>query len=255
MNKLRLYIDIPYEDKSEALRLGARWSKTTKKWYIHNTISNVNEYRKFSKWLFAKSNDLIIATEFLFIAQGYRTCWRCRQKTKVAALGVGEFAHIFDNYNYTQCRYFDTSKNPGTEFHLAWAMNEHDIPPKLLQYLKKNFSVWSSYSYYSGRREFSNHCDHCGAVQGTKHLFFNPDSPFCLINIDDETEIENKVSKLKIIGIPILDDLLLKWNVLITDKDDNYIKYAAPGYLSLSNNKYTDYAKYNELYYFTDIRR
>ena len=89
--------------------------------------------------------------------------------------------------------------DPGEEVHLAWTDREEEIPPKLLRYLKKNYSVKTGYSKTAGTC-FANHCDCCGAIQGNWFLFGEPDSP--LSSDAYGTELIIRMEQLKIKAIP-----------------------------------------------------
>jgi hypothetical protein len=34
----RIYLNVPYDEKEEAKKLGARWDQATKKWYVPPTL-------------------------------------------------------------------------------------------------------------------------------------------------------------------------------------------------------------------------
>lgn len=92
---MRLFLNVPYSEKDEAKALGAKWNPKEKKWYINVPQE---EYVKFSKWILRKSEDVIIATENLYIVEGARACWRCGKETKVVGLGISCL-------NCVHCRY------------------------------------------------------------------------------------------------------------------------------------------------------
>ena len=52
MNNL-LYLNVPYSEKEEAKKLGAKWNPEKKKWYYNGNPEN---YIKFAKWLFKYGN-------------------------------------------------------------------------------------------------------------------------------------------------------------------------------------------------------
>ena len=61
---IRLFLDVPYSEKDEAKQLGAKWNRVVRKWYIDTEREN---YIKFSKWLLKDSDDVMIATDCLYI--------------------------------------------------------------------------------------------------------------------------------------------------------------------------------------------
>lgn len=67
MQYKKIYLNVPYEEKEEAKKLGAKWDNAEKSWYC--TISP-GENNKFKKWI--PNNILFINTEInleYFISQ------------------------------------------------------------------------------------------------------------------------------------------------------------------------------------------
>lgn len=232
---MSLYLNVPYQEKDEAKKLGAKWNPKIKKWYVEGSYE---KYPKFSKWLLKDFDEAIIATEYIYIIEGQQTCWKCKRPTRVIGLGLGETVYIFfDEFDNLCCEDSDD------ELHLAWVDNEEDIPPKLLHYLKKTYSVKTGYSKTLGEKCFANHCDSCGAMQGNWFLFDEPDSP--LSTCAEGNELIERMQKLKIKGIPIDDDLQLNWNVEFGSNDYAYFEYGNYEELVLSDDVYISY---EELY-------
>ena len=240
---MRLYLNVPYSEKDEAKALGAKWNVKAKKWYID---VQADEYVKFSKWILRDTDDAIIATEYIFIIEGKQKCWKCGNITTVIGLGIGEFIHIYGEAETPQFEIVEDYLDPGEELHLAWVSREEDIPPRLLRYLKQNYPVKTGYSKTIGGKCFANHCECCGALQGNWFLFDEPDSvlPSCI----DGNELAERMSKLKIKGIPIEDDLQLNWNVGFCSNDYAYLKYGKFEELVLSTEPENVYISYEELY-------
>lgn len=241
--EMRLYLNVPYEEKDEAKALGARWNAKVKKWYID---AEREKYVRFSKWILRDTDDAVIATEYIHIIEGRQKCWKCGRSTRVIGLGIGEFVHIYGETEDPQYEIVEDYVNPGEELHLAWVENEEDIPPRLLRYIKENYSVKTGYSKTIGGKCFANHCDYCGALQGNWFLFNEPDSP--LSSCVDGDKLAEKMSRVKIKGIPIEDDLQLDWNIGFCSNDYAYLKYGQFEELVLSTDPENEYVTYEELY-------
>lgn len=239
---MKLYLNVPYSEKDEVKSLGAKWNAKIKKWYIDK---RTDEYVKFSKWILRDTDDAIIAMEYVYIIEGKQKCWKCASDTKVIGLGIGESVHI---YGEIEDPVYEISEDyvELEELHLAWVDKEDDIPPKLLKYIKENYSVKTGYSKTIGGKCFANHCDCCGALQGNWFLFNEPDSP--LSSCVEGNELEQRISKLKIKGIPIDDDLQLNWDIVICSNDYAYFKYGKFEELILSGDPNNEYISYEELY-------
>lgn len=237
-----LFLNVPYSEKDEAKALGAKWNPDLKKWYVVDR----NDYYKFSKWILNNSANAIIAFEYIHIIEGMQTCWKCGKETRVIGLGIGEGMQFYGDYNNPQIEIFEDYVDPGEEIHLSWSDIESDIPPKLLKYLKQSYSVKTVFSKTLERYCFANCCDHCGVLQGNWFLFNEPDSPFS--TSFDENELLERMANLKIFAIPIDDDLLLNWNMWISQNDYAYLKYGQVKDLILSNNLKNEWISYEELY-------
>ncbi len=240
---MRLYLNVPYREKDEVKVLGAKWNQKVKRWYID---AKWERYADFSKWILGDSEEAVIATGYIYIIEGVRKCWKCGHLTKVIGLGIAEAVFITLQEDDFQNEYIETYIDPGNELRVGWVDTPDEIPPKLLRYIMENYSVWTGYSKMTGAC-FANHCDYCGAIQGNWYLFDEPDSPFSSCVADDEQLIE-KMSKLKIKGIPIEDDLQLKWGIAFCSNDYVYFDYAQYEELVLSTDPQYECITYEDLY-------
>lgn len=242
MREMSLYLNVPYSEKDEAKALGARWNPEVKKWFVDLPRE---QYVRFSKWILRDTDDVTIATEYLYLVEGQQDCWRCGQPTRVVGLGIGEHLHLFDGPDGVESEFVEDIFEFGEELHLAWA-EESEIPPKLLRYLKERYSVRTGYSKTLERNCFANHCDHCGVLQGNWFLFQEPDSS--LSSCVGGEELIKRMNLLKIKLIPIEDDLQLNWNMRFCSNDFAYLKYGEVEKLSLSTDPENECVSYKELY-------
>ena len=160
---MSLYLNVPFSEKDKARSLGARWNPRVKKWYAD---VGRDKYVNFSKWILKEGYDAKIAIEYIFLIEGEQRCWKCGNMTRVIGLGIGEYVHIFGEDDAIQYEIVEDYVETGEELHLAWVDREEDIPPKLLNFMKENYSVKTGYSKTSGGKCFANHCDNFGAIQG-----------------------------------------------------------------------------------------
>lgn len=238
-----LFLNVPYEEKDEAKALGAKWNPRARKWYADVPRQ---DYLKFAKWILRDTDNTVIATEYIFIVEGQRSCWNCGRSTRLVGLGIGEHIHMFDDGDGPQFEIMEDYVDAGEELHLAWTDREDEIPPKVRKYLKEKYSVKTGYSKTIHRDCFANHCDHCGALQGNFFVFQETDSPLNLMAEGDE--LIKRASKLKVFMIPIDDDLQLNWDVGFGSTDYAYFKYGHSEELILSSDPENDYISYEELY-------
>lgn len=49
---MRIYLDVPYDEKNSAKQLGAKWDSQKRKWYFDGSIK---EIYKFQRWIDTRS--------------------------------------------------------------------------------------------------------------------------------------------------------------------------------------------------------
>lgn len=240
---MRLFLNVPYSEKDEAKALGAKWNAKVKKWYVDKKRE---EYVRFAKWILNNDDEAFIATNYIYVIEGKHKCWKCGRPTRVIGLGVSEYIHVYGDEDEPQYETSDDFVDTCKELNLAWTDDEDDIPPKLLRYLKENYSVKTGYSKTIGDKCFANHCDCCGALQGNWFLFDEPSSPLSSSAFDDR--LIERMRNLKIMRIPIEDDLQLNWSIGFCSNDYAYFEYAKFEELVLSSDPKKKYASYEDLY-------
>lgn len=214
-----LYLDVPYQEKDLAKSLGARFDGEVKKWYYSGDARNLV---KFHKWILKNKEEAII-TDKIYLLQSYRKCWKCGNKTKVIAFGIGDYITIYQNDLDGEIRYELNVGKTHEDIHIAWTDEEENIPPLLLKYIKKHYAVKTGYSSVSGKC-FANHCEHCGAIQGNFHMFSELDGPFYLYASSDK-EMKEKVQTLEVYEIAYDNALQIDWDLYVTEQDDKYCHF------------------------------
>ena len=87
-----LFLNVPYGDKDEAKRLGARWNPELKRWYVQKR----EDYPKFSKWIL--NQGFIVVCDALYVLEGRQKCFRCGKETRVIGFALENFFE-FDRLN------------------------------------------------------------------------------------------------------------------------------------------------------------
>lgn len=227
MNNL-LYLNVPYSEKEEAKKLGAKWNPEKKKWYYNGNPAN---YVKFAKWLFniEKQAEITILMDSIYIIEAKRICWKCKKETTVVGIAAEKFITIYDTecdddngnpiYNSEIIGFDDTTKG----LYITWSDEEKDFPDFLLKYLKENYNVKTGFSSVVGKT-FANFCEHCNALQGNNFLFHEVDSPFDLMECSLEGNIE-KVKNLKIKKIKLENNIPIDFSFGFSGEEYLYLKY------------------------------
>ena len=215
----KIYMNVPYAQKEEAKALGAKWDANVKKWFYEGEVKN---FPKFGKWILENEEECIIAYENLCIIEGKQTCYKCKKETRVIGLGIREHSKLRLSDEYIIDDPDDTSEVED-EIFLAWVTSETDIPPLLLRYMKKHYNVKTGFSNQVGKC-FANHCEHCGSIQGNYHLFYGENSPISTMT-PVESELIDRMSRLKICNIYTDAALVLNWNMGYCSNDWAYTVY------------------------------
>lgn len=214
---MSLLINVPYSDKEEVKKLGAKWNPQLKSWYIESE----RDYYKFVKWILAGKEQIDILSSKLFILQRQRVCYKCNRITPVYAL---IFPHHFTLYNMNR-----------TEAMVPIVYDDNCIVssiPALPATIEKQLELSSCYKDYSktiGDYYIANHCCYCNSLQGNYPLFFEDDSPFDINNIYED--IVNNRALLNIRKVVLEFDFVanLDANAYIEDKGnvlETIISYA-----------------------------
>ena len=74
-------INVPFDHREDAKKLGAIWVPDVKTWVIRDHIENVNS---FKSWL-PQNGGSIVKSPYL-IAKSNRLCWKCHKGTPLIGL-------------------------------------------------------------------------------------------------------------------------------------------------------------------------
>jgi Domain of unknown function (DUF5710) len=71
-------LNVPFHERDDAKRLGARWDAVRKTWFLPDCAVTA----LFTKWL-PQQSDINLRCTSYFIAQSVRTCWHCGRDSHV----------------------------------------------------------------------------------------------------------------------------------------------------------------------------
>lgn len=199
-----ILLNVPYAEKDEAKKLGARWNPQLKKWYCENR----NDYSKLKKWI-SKKDSFFVVCDCLYIIEGINICFKCKKPTRVIGFGIESYMEFEDGYTDEVCY------DKGGEIHIASHIDP--IPQKLSEYIQEKYNYKYRYSKFANRTYLANCCDNCDVLQGDYFLFNEVDSPFWI-------EDEIAASKLKLFKIPLKYDILLDSVEIGFGSNDDLIK-------------------------------
>jgi hypothetical protein len=175
----RVDLRVPYEDKDEAKRLGARWDSASRVWFVPEDLDPA----RFDRWLPADNAPNVRAPSY-FIATSTRSCWRCPAKSRVHGI-------ILPAGHET----LYAGEEPDED---SWELAEE---PTLLCYLDylapavaRRMTALTpyyriAYSKMTGSFHWMNFCEHCGAHLGDHETYCEPGQGFLAFTIEEARRI------------------------------------------------------------------
>ncbi|MDX7985838.1 DNA primase [Xenorhabdus sp. 12] len=177
---LRIDLNVPYDEKDEAKKLGARWDPVNKTWFIPNDI----EPASFTKWIPFYN----VQAPWWYIAQTKGHCWKCHEHTTLTAFMLPsghKTLEADENSEIEGQTYWLEQRSPAFVFYID------DIPSTVRQnlsrvthFLSKDFNQTTQTKYWM------NHCEKCGAKQGDFHMHCEPGGEFFPTTIEEATAIQ-----------------------------------------------------------------
>ena len=152
----RIYLYVPFEERLEVQRLGARWDNQSKCWFVDDS-----EGARFRKWLETPELTHNISSDEAFVASTRTSCRRCRALIEVVALYCVSGEVYGDRYGA-----FIVSDITAVDDALAAALR----PWAFFGFIADNAR--------GGRHYLVNRCSSCGVVQHDYFLHCEPRGPF-----------------------------------------------------------------------------
>ena len=197
---MKIQLNVDYSEKDEAKVLGAQWDSMNKKWYLW-------DYKKIDslkKWIPDSDIYDVFITDSLYIIEGFRRCWKCKQSIPVYAIGAEKFAYKCD----------DGSWKFSSSFHLINHIERYSyaVHEKIMKVtagcLQLHFSKTVEMRY------LMNLCIACDAPQGDNYLYDEIDAVFAPESAED-------AANMKIHKIPLDFDIGLKGELFSCWADGN----------------------------------
>jgi len=176
----RIDLQVPFSEKDEARRLGARWDPGQRVWYVPANVDPT----PLEKWRPRTATPNIRAAVF-FLAKTRRDCWRCSAATRVVAivLPTGHEALYAADDPANDC--WQVSREPVVLSYVG------ALPKPLavrLQPLAPHYRIDSSQT--TGTSYWMNHCERCAAKLGDFETVCEYDAAFSPTTADKAATIE-----------------------------------------------------------------
>jgi hypothetical protein len=174
----RIELRVPYHEKDEAKRLGARWDAAARTWFVPDEL----DAGRFRRWLPPEPAPNVRAPDY-FVAASTRGCWRCRSVGPVHGfiLPAGhETLEIDDDDQAT----WQTAEEPTLLCYVDW------LSPSVAAHIATLTSQYRvGYSRITDSSHWMNHCAHCGAQLGDHETYCEPGEGFLAFSLEEAQRI------------------------------------------------------------------
>lgn len=192
--KLRTDLDVPYAQKDEAKRLGARWDSNQRVWYVPESVDLV----PFEKWI-PKPPDINIRTEHYYILESSKACWKCGSPTRVFALAMPVGHELLepiedDDMEFESDEAYESWLNSSESS--EWQAADMRASIHYVEYVSRTVEARLRALTPHFRPDFSqttqstywmNHCTSCGMKQGDFEMHCEPQGAFMPLYPEDAT--------------------------------------------------------------------
>lgn len=173
-------LKVPFSDKDEAKRLGARWNPQRRVWYVPPGV----DPRPFARWRSGQATDqpYRIMSREAYLVTAAEQCWRCKQGFQAVAFLMSP-GFILD----------ESTEGGGRERIADWAFIEYitRLSPEATRFAQGVQPAYrQGYSRTTESRYWANHCPSCSALQGDFHLYSEPDGAFWLAEPEDAARMQ-----------------------------------------------------------------
>jgi len=175
----RIDLKVPFAEKDDAKRLGARWDTDRKVWYVPDGVNSV----VFGRWI-QQEPDITVRSSTYFIAQTAKLCWKCGERTVVYGFVLPAGHQTLEpdedderdawyRYDEPTIVHYVTDLLPAVEARIR----------AFSRYYRVDFSKTTQSSYWM------NHCEQCGMKQGDFEMYCEPQGAFFPIDMYAASQI------------------------------------------------------------------
>lgn len=189
--KQTIELNVPFAQKEEAKKLGARWNPERKKWFVPEGVSEM----PFKRWIEnVPKPSARPATQTMFaplwLMTSKESCYRCHKNSVVFAI-TSQAIEDYDigDENDVHYQMHRTDKN-----HYVSISNLEHVDERIGQYLARavpNYRI--DYSKTQNARVYMNHCEHCQTKLGDFYMHNEPGGAFYPDSYEDAQKMKQIV--------------------------------------------------------------
>ncbi len=170
-------LNVPFHEKDDAKRLGARWDAVRKTWFLPDRT----EIAPFAKWL-PREPDVNLRCASYFIAQSVRCCWHCGRDSRVFSFLLPRGHQTLEDRDGSA--HWESQESEAIIYYITHIPESVQARMRSVTGHYRNDFSKTTQSFY-----WMNHCEHCGMKQGDFELFEEFGTPFCPIDPADASRI------------------------------------------------------------------
>lgn len=189
----KIYLEVPFEQEDIVKKLGSKWDKEKKQWYIPENVDPLT----LDRWM--PDDDYNMRADYFYFARSHKECYKCGEKTKVYAIILPEGFEEIDDIAMDEmelrgkraeqpifCARDYISMISYVTYISSEALNEIH---KVTNLYSKEYSNFVGYSYYRSL------CEFCSTSQGDNYTIEEMGSPFSPREFTDIKDIKlDKIS-------------------------------------------------------------
>lgn len=173
---MRIDLDVPYHQKNDAKKLGARWDPSGKVWYVPSGV----DPKPFARW--RRNDGFNLRTAEAYLVRSPTRCWSCT--APFDAIGF-LLAPGFEMKEFDEDERGDRAEDWSRQQDWRFAYYITDLSAAVVDMLKREApSYRRAFSKTTETTYWANHCPKCGALRGDFYLFEEFDGAFSPISVE-----------------------------------------------------------------------
>jgi Domain of unknown function (DUF5710) len=181
-------LNVPFSEKDEAKRLGARWNAERKKWFVPAGVNS----EPFKRWVETKPEPVARSVTQTMLAPVWlltstENCYRCHKISPVFAI-ASKSIEDYDIDEYDDVHYQTHRADENTHVSIS---NLENVDERIGQYLAKFAPKYRmDFSKTQSANVYMNHCHHCGAKLGDFYMHNEPGGAFFPDSYEDSQRLK-----------------------------------------------------------------
>lgn len=175
----RIDLLVPFEDKDEAKRLGARWDSASQLWFVPDSV----DVAAFSRWL-PPAEAVNVRSPSYYIAASSRDCWQCQKTTAVHGFILPAGHETLYVGEEPENDVWERAEDPTVLSYIDY------LAPRLVARMQAQTAHYRiGYSGVTRTFYWMNRCERCGAKLGDHETFSEPGEGFLAFTLEDARRI------------------------------------------------------------------